>query len=95
MHANNKDNHISYVSNDNFFSTLMLFVVTGPEMLIRQSSGLGSNGRRGTYFEGDVADVIEMHNWKCVRTVNGTFLCHCFTHLENKKKLIIGTIGNN
>lgn len=86
MHVNNNNNHISYVSNANFFSTLMLFMVTGPEMLIRQSSSLGSNTRRGAYFEGDM-DVIEMHDWKCVRTVNGTFLCHCCIHLETKRSL--------
>lgn len=42
-------------------------------MLIRRSSGVGSNWNRETYFEAEVEDVIETHEWRCVRTVNGTF----------------------
>lgn len=58
----------------NLFGTLMSFAITGPEMLIRRSSGLGSHLRRETYIEADVEDVIETHKWRCVRTVNGSCL---------------------
>ncbi|KAK0572579.1 hypothetical protein LWI29_033742 [Acer saccharum] len=42
----------------------------GPESLLRQSSDLGGSVGDG-YFEGDVGDAVEAHQWKCVRTVNG------------------------
>lgn len=40
-------------------------------MLLRQTSNLGGSGTPNQYFEGEVGDAIEAHEWKCVRTVNG------------------------
>lgn len=48
--------------------------LSGPEMLLRKSSDLGSNSRTQAYYEGNVGDALEAHNWKCVRTINGTLL---------------------
>lgn len=55
-----------------FFSFFLM--VTGPETLLRQSSDLGGSVRGEGFFEGDIGDAIEAHEWKCVRTLNGTFL---------------------
>lgn len=43
----------------------------GPETLLRQSSSLAANVGSDGYFDNDVSDAIEAHEWKCVRTVNG------------------------
>ncbi|KAI3498623.1 hypothetical protein L1887_34400 [Cichorium endivia] len=43
----------------------------GPKSLVRRSSNLGRHHRSNEFVEGDVADVIEAHEWRCVRTVNG------------------------
>jgi hypothetical protein len=43
----------------------------GPETLLR----LSSKFFRSSYgFEGDTGDAFEAHQWKCVRTMSGTFL---------------------
>ncbi|KAG6493827.1 hypothetical protein ZIOFF_048830 [Zingiber officinale] len=65
----------------------------GPEMLIRQSSGLGSNARRGAYFEGDIGDVIEMHDWKCVRTVNGVRIFEDVSNSKDAKRLLLKSVS--
>lgn len=43
-------------------------------MLLRQSSDLQAAMRSDRYFEGEIGDAVEAHEWKCVRTINGTFL---------------------
>lgn len=45
---------------------------TGPEMLVRKASGL--SGDVDTFYDADGGDAVEAHEWRCVRTVNGT--CH-------------------
>ncbi|XP_042418174.1 protein ENHANCED DISEASE RESISTANCE 2-like isoform X1 [Zingiber officinale] len=65
----------------------------GPEMLIRQSSGLGSNARRGAYFEGDIGDVIEMHDWKCVRTVDGVRIFEDVSNSKDAKRLLLKSVS--
>ncbi|KAL0288385.1 UNVERIFIED_CONTAM: protein ENHANCED DISEASE RESISTANCE 2-like, partial [Sesamum calycinum] len=42
----------------------------GPEVLLRKASSLGTDGRLDAYFDADGGDVVEAHEWKCVRTVN-------------------------
>ncbi|RVW43687.1 hypothetical protein CK203_080456 [Vitis vinifera] len=44
----------------------------GPESLLRQSSNLGVKVRSDGYIEGDGGDAIEAHEWKCVRTIDGS-----------------------
>jgi len=45
----------------------------GPESLLRQSSTLVNDVRGDGFYEGgDNGDAIEAHEWKCVRTINGT-----------------------
>lgn len=45
-------------------------VYVGPETLLRQSS-LNVNIQTVGNLEGDAGDVIEGHEWKFVRTING------------------------
>ncbi|OIS97178.1 PREDICTED: protein ENHANCED DISEASE RESISTANCE 2-like [Nicotiana attenuata] len=54
----------------------------GPENLLRQASSLGANGESDVYFEADGGDVIEAHEWKCVRTLDGVRI---FEDMANKK----------
>jgi hypothetical protein len=49
----------------------LFLLLTGPEMLLRQSSDLGAGFRQDGYIEGDSGDAIEAHEWKCVQTING------------------------
>lgn len=48
---------------------MVLFI--GPEMLLRKASGLGADSGLDTYFDADGGDVVEAHEWRCVRTING------------------------
>uniref|UniRef100_A0A453KJE0 PH domain-containing protein n=1 Tax=Aegilops tauschii subsp. strangulata TaxID=200361 RepID=A0A453KJE0_AEGTS len=48
----------------------------GPEMLLRQSSDLQSHERVNTNFGGDTGDALEAHEWRFVRTLNGTPFVH-------------------
>lgn len=49
-----------------------MFLITGPETLLRQSSTLVNDVRGDSFYGGgDNGDAIEAHEWKCVRTING------------------------
>ena len=41
-------------------------------MLVRKASSLSGNSLE-TYYDADGGDAVEAHEWRCVRTVNGTF----------------------
>lgn len=48
-----------------------MVLFTGPEMLLRKASSIDGNSVN-RYFDADGnGDVVEAHEWKCVRTVNG------------------------
>jgi len=49
----------------------LLFHFKGPETLLRLSSKFFGNSDG---FEGETGDVFDIHQWKCVRTMSGTFL---------------------
>lgn len=55
----------------------LYFYIKGPETLLRLSSKVfgSSDG-----FEGDTGDAFDAHQWKCVRTMSGTFLLP-YTHI--------------
>lgn len=73
MHTNNSANLIEFFFLKPYLiGKLILFAISGPEKLIRRSSGVGSNWI-AAYFDADVDDVIETHEWRCVHTVNGIF----------------------
>jgi hypothetical protein len=56
--------------------------ITGPEMLLRQSSDLLSHEKISTNFGGDNGDASEAHEWRYVRTFNGIFILFHVGNLE-------------
>lgn len=67
------------VQNDFQFSYQIIddkFCYIGPEKLLRQASSLDNTTTSDMYSEADGGDVIEPHEWKCVRTINGIFFVH-------------------
>ena len=58
--------------------------ITGPEMLLRQSSDLQIHERVNTNFGGDTGDAPEAHEWRFVRTLNGISLCYTDWHPISK-----------
>ncbi|XP_076888798.1 protein ENHANCED DISEASE RESISTANCE 2-like isoform X1 [Bidens hawaiensis] len=65
----------------------------GPETLVRRSSNLGKH-QRPNDFEGDAADVVEAHEWRCVRTVNGVRIFEDVSdHKPVSKTVLVKAVG--
>lgn len=65
---------------------MVLFI--GPETLLRKASGIGAETRLDEYFDADGGDVVQAHEWRCVRTINGELHSATFpsakpVHLEH------------
>lgn len=73
--------------------TKLIRIGKGPEMLLRQSSDLGSNVRRGTHLEGDMGDAFEANDWRCVRIVNGVRIFEDVSNLKGAKGLLLKSVG--
>ncbi|OVA16368.1 START domain [Macleaya cordata] len=65
----------------------------GPETLLRQASDLGGAVRSDGYFEGDVGDAIEAHQWKCVHTVNGIRIFEDVADAKSRKNVLVKSVG--
>eukprot|EP00268_Persea_americana_P012749 TRINITY_DN15457_c0_g1_i1.p1 TRINITY_DN15457_c0_g1~~TRINITY_DN15457_c0_g1_i1.p1 ORF type:complete len:741 (-),score=151.12 TRINITY_DN15457_c0_g1_i1:164-2386(-) len=66
----------------------------GPEMLLSQSSDLGSiEGKPGRRLEGDFMDAIEAHEWKCVDTVNGIRIFEDVASSQNNDSFLVKSVG--
>lgn len=50
-------------------------------MLLRKASSIGGHGRLEAYFDADGGDVVEAHEWRCVRTTNGKYYFFQFSSL--------------
>ncbi|PON44328.1 START-like domain containing protein [Trema orientale] len=61
----------------------------GPETLLRQSSSLAATVRSDGYFDKDVGDVIEAHEWKCVRTINGVRIFEDVANSQSEKGVLV------
>ncbi|KAL5547664.1 hypothetical protein UlMin_002895 [Ulmus minor] len=61
----------------------------GPETLLCQSSSLVASARSDGYFNGDVGDAIEPHEWKCIRTINGVRIFEDVADSQNSKSVIV------
>ncbi|KAL7589942.1 hypothetical protein Lser_V15G37913 [Lactuca serriola] len=61
----------------------------GPESLVRRSSNLGRHQRSNEFMEGDAADVIEAHEWRCVRTINGVRLFEDVSDNKSRSKTVL------
>ncbi|KAJ6362074.1 hypothetical protein OIU78_002470 [Salix suchowensis] len=64
----------------------------GPETLLRQSSNLASNVRPDGYFDGEVGDAIEFHQWKCIRTINGVRIFEDVTNSKSAKGVLVKAV---
>ncbi|KAF9680687.1 hypothetical protein SADUNF_Sadunf06G0147500 [Salix dunnii] len=64
----------------------------GPETLLRQSSNLASNVRPDGYFDGEVGDAFEFHQWQCVRTVNGVRIFEDVTNSKSGKGVLVKAV---
>lgn len=65
----------------------------GPESLIRRSLSLGVNRRAADFCEGDAADVVEAHDWKCIRTVNGARIFEDVSGYKGSKGVLVKAVG--
>lgn len=65
----------------------------GPEMLLRQSSTLDATMKSDRYYEGEIGDAIEAHEWKCVRTVNGVRIFEDVSDSKNGKGVLVKAVG--
>ncbi|KAJ8753190.1 hypothetical protein K2173_017776 [Erythroxylum novogranatense] len=65
----------------------------GPETLLRQSSNLGGHSTSDAYFEGEVGDAIEAHEWKCVRTINGVRILEDVSSSESDKGVLVKAVA--
>ncbi|KAL7093368.1 hypothetical protein ACP275_11G036700 [Erythranthe tilingii] len=65
----------------------------GPETLLRKASGLGANSRLNEYLDADSGDVVEAHEWRCVRTVNGVRIFEDMACSKNGKGILVKAVG--
>ncbi|KAF5469621.1 hypothetical protein F2P56_013679 [Juglans regia] len=65
----------------------------GPETLLRQSSDLGSSVRPDRYSERDSGDVVEAHEWKCVRTINGVRIFEDVADSKSGNGVLVKSVG--
>ncbi|KAH9654565.1 START domain-containing protein [Citrus sinensis] len=65
----------------------------GPETLLRQSSDLGGSVRGEGFFEGDIGDAIEAHEWKCVRTLNGVRIFEDVADSKSGRGVLVKAVG--
>ncbi|XP_077238035.1 ENHANCED DISEASE RESISTANCE protein (DUF1336) isoform X2 [Tasmannia lanceolata] len=75
------------------YAKKLIRIGRGPETLLRQSSNLGSNAQPDGYFEGDVTDATEAHQWKCIRTVNGTRIFEDVASSKGDKGVLVKAVG--
>ncbi|KAF9662798.1 hypothetical protein SADUNF_Sadunf18G0091800 [Salix dunnii] len=65
----------------------------GPETLLRQSSSVATKVRPDRYLEGEVGDAIELHQWKCVRTVNGVRIFEDVSNSKSGKGVLVKAVS--
>ncbi|XP_052199680.1 protein ENHANCED DISEASE RESISTANCE 2 isoform X2 [Diospyros lotus] len=65
----------------------------GPESLLRQSSNLPANIGADGYCQRDDGDVIEAHEWKCVRTANGIRIFEDVAGSKTAKSVLVKAVG--
>nr|XP_019070462.1 protein ENHANCED DISEASE RESISTANCE 2 isoform X2 [Solanum lycopersicum] len=65
----------------------------GPEKLLRKSSKLGAKSESDVYFEADGTDVVEAHEWKCVRTLDGVRIFEDMANKKTGKGVLVKAVG--
>ncbi|KAK6151642.1 hypothetical protein DH2020_014277 [Rehmannia glutinosa] len=64
----------------------------GPEMLLRKASSLGDR-RLDAYFDADGGDVVQAHEWRCVRTINGVRIFEDVASSKSGKGILVKAVG--
>ncbi|KAL6541200.1 hypothetical protein OROMI_025083 [Orobanche minor] len=65
----------------------------GPEMLLRKASDLGAGNSVEAYFDADGGDVVEAHEWRCVRTINGVRIFEDVASSKSGKGILVKSVG--
>ncbi|CAN0838553.1 Protein ENHANCED DISEASE RESISTANCE 2 [Linum grandiflorum] len=65
----------------------------GPETLLRQASNLVSNSKSDGFFEAESEDVIDIHQWRCVRTINGVRIFEDVSSAKSDKGTLVKAVG--
>ncbi|XP_078150944.1 ENHANCED DISEASE RESISTANCE protein (DUF1336) isoform X2 [Carex rostrata] len=65
----------------------------GPEMLLRQSSKIGSDKVLNAHVDDETGDALETHDWRCVRTVNGTRIFEDAANSKFSKGILLKSVG--
>lgn len=66
----------------------------GPETLVRRSSILGKHQRTSEFMEGNAEDVVEVHEWRCIRTVNDVRIFEDVSdHKPRSKTVLVKAVG--
>ncbi|KAG8367537.1 hypothetical protein BUALT_Bualt16G0082200 [Buddleja alternifolia] len=65
----------------------------GPEILLRKASKIGAGNSLDAYFDADGGDVVEAHEWKCVRTLNGVRIFEDVASSKTGKGILVKAVG--
>ncbi|PWA34521.1 START domain, START-like domain protein [Artemisia annua] len=66
----------------------------GPETLVRRSSILGKHQTPSEFTEGDAEDVVEVHDWRCIRTVDGVRIFEDVSDYKpHSKTVLVKAVG--
>ncbi|KAF3338920.1 protein ENHANCED DISEASE RESISTANCE 2-like isoform X2 [Carex littledalei] len=65
----------------------------GPEMLLRQSSKIGNDKVLNAHVDDETGDALETHDWRCVRTVNGTRIFEDAANSKGSKGILLKSVG--
>ncbi|XP_052621676.1 protein ENHANCED DISEASE RESISTANCE 2 [Lactuca sativa] len=63
------------------------------ESLVRRSLSLSGSNKNVEFCEGDAADVIEGHEWKCVRTLRGVRIFEDTSIYKGNKGVLVKAVG--
>ncbi|XP_048328771.2 protein ENHANCED DISEASE RESISTANCE 2 isoform X3 [Ziziphus jujuba] len=67
----NLDRHRPRVRRYAYGLKKLIRIGQGPESLLRHVTNVVANAQSDRYYERDVSDATEAHEWKCVQTING------------------------
>ncbi|XP_021634839.1 protein ENHANCED DISEASE RESISTANCE 2 isoform X2 [Manihot esculenta] len=65
----------------------------GPEMLLRKASNLNTPIKSDSYYEGEIGDAVEAHEWKCVHMINGVRIFEDVSDSKNDKGALVKAVG--
>nr|GEW46227.1 protein enhanced disease resistance 2-like isoform X1 [Tanacetum cinerariifolium] len=63
------------------------------ESLVRRSLSFGASRTSVEFCEGDTADVVEEHEWKCVRTSHGVRIFEDLSGYKGSKGVLVKAVG--